>query len=327
MERLYYPKGTRRARLLDALDINFTHYLSNLPQPLNDLAKRNETFLGSRDESLFEGAKSLNPVLAGTPWLFWEQFRDLEDDIFLSLAEAGTSFVLASIVLDHLVDNQSERPDLTSLLHQALYAHGIERYRSILPSSSRFWGHFDRLASDHLQGLASELNASEEPRKLIVENLATMAYGKVSPIIVTIAAFTDAAGQQKTLQPIEESLKFIAIASQLLDDIGDWKYDLEVGHLTYFLSRLAPPEAWQANTWPAEGRLQRQIDQDWIDVESLRVVKDYLEKSLIAVRDLACEGWVEYIEGYLSLTEGHLEGAVARHLSKVFQSILSAERD
>jgi hypothetical protein len=314
LNRLEPPANSRQSDLFQQLNQRYFDFARHLPDPLKKLGMLRSTFLGSETDQPFEGVRELNPVLAGTPWLFWETFSLLDDECFLQIAEAGTVFVLASIVLDHLVDGQAEEQEQMALFHQALYSHGILIYRSVFESSSDFWIHFERLASDHLAGLARELQAQLDPHNLTLEDLETMAHGKVSPIIVTIAALSEVSGQPDKLDPIETSLKHIAVASQLLDDIGDWRHDIEVGHVTYYLMRLASPDSLRRVGLPAVEEAQSRIDVEWSDVNHMEMVLDLLEDSIKAVRGIDCPAWIEYVEGYRWLTNEHLTTAMARHL-------------
>jgi hypothetical protein len=314
LNRLEPPANSRQSDLFRQLNERYFEFARQLPIPLKQLGMMRSTFLGSACEEAFEGVRELNPVLAGTPWLFWETFSSLDDGRFLQIAEAGTMFVLASIVLDHLVDGQAEEQEQMALFHQALYWHGVSIYRSVFESSPDFWPHFNRLASDHLTGLAKELQAQFDPQTLSFEDLHKMAHGKVSPIVVTIAALSEASGQAEKLGPIETSLKHIAVASQLLDDIGDWRHDIEVGHVTYYLTCLAPVGTFGVESLPAIEDAQSKIDAEWIDVDHLEVVLDYLEDSIEAVQGIECPAWIDYVEGYRWQANEHLTTAMARHL-------------
>ena len=325
MNRLEPPANSRQSDLFQQLNQRYFDFARQLPIPLRQLGMLRSTFLGSACGEIFEGVQELNPVLAGTPWLFWETFSSLDDERFLQIAEAGTVFVLASIVLDHLVDGQAEEQEQMTLFHQALYAHGISIYRAVFKSSSDFWVHFDRLASDHLAGLAKELQAQLDPQNLSLEDLHTMAHGKVSPIVVTSAALSEASGQPEKLGPIETSLKDISVASQLLDDIGDWKHDLEVGHVTYYLTRLAPTGCSGSVGLPSVKEAQSKIDAEWVDVNHLEMVLDLLDDSMDAVQRIECPAWIDYVGGYRWLTNEHLTTAMARHLVQKLRPLIKKE--
>lgn len=323
MAYITLPDDERAIRLFGQLDQRYAGFVQHLPAPLAELAQSRSTYLGSPGDERFEGIRGLNPVLVGTPWLFWDLYSRLDDESFLAIAEAGAYFVLASIVLDHLVDGQAGQPEQMSLLHQALYEQGVSRYRAVLPSPSWFWSHFDRLAGDHVAGLAAELAAHTDPTELALERFLVMAHGKVSPIVVTSAAMAEASGQRDVLARIEDSLKHIAVASQLLDDIGDWRYDVEVGHVTYFQVCVAAAEPREVtDELPDMAELQSRIERQWVDVEQMGQVIAWLDRSSEAVAGIACAGWLDYVADYRTRAEQHRTQFVARHLVRVLRPLV-----
>lgn len=321
MTRLKMPDDPRAVDLFEALNERFFGFIDQLPANLSSLARKKSTFLGSHESGDFEGVAGLNPVLASTPWLFWETFDSLGDSIFLDIAEAGTMYVLASILLDHLVDGHAEPAEEVTLLQQAIYSHGVTTYRSTIPQSSAFWKHFDRLAEDHLIGLALELKEQGAGNAIEMGSLERMAHGKVSPIVTTIAGLAYALDRPDVLDPIERSLKHIAVASQMLDDIGDWKHDVSVGHRTYYLSQITN-DAFRDDGEPSIEQIQERVDEIWADVDHLRMVIDWLDDSVSAVSGLDCPGWIEYVEGYRKLSDDHLTTAIARHLVRKLKPMI-----
>ncbi len=322
LTRLRLPEEARAIDLYERLNRRYFQFADQLPPLLRHLAHKRSTFLGGPEDEGFEGVSGLNPVLASTPWLFWETFCELDDERFLAIAEAGTMFVLASIVLDHIVDGHAEPLKGTALLHQALYEHGITVYRKTFPSSSSFWANFNRLASDHLAGLAKELEAQSNVHRMHLEDMIQMAHGKVSPIVTTIAALVEALGRPEVLRPIEASLKYIAVASQMLDDVGDWEDDINTGHFTYYLSCLMPSEVWEKGSEPSVDDLRSILEAGWTDVEHLRWVVEWLDHSIEAVRGMDCPAWIEYVDGYRKRTDENMTAAVARHLMEKLRPII-----
>ena len=203
MARLRLPGDPRAVALFRQLEERIDKFARHLPPPLDALASRQSTYLGSPGGEPFEGVAGLNPVLVGTPWLFWETFGRLDDATFITIAEGGACFILASIVLDHLVDGQAEPPETMALFHQALYEHGAARFRAALPSHPAFWQHFERLADEHLAGIAAELDSHTNPSRLDRASFCAMAHGKVAPVVTTIVALSEATHQPDILEPIE----------------------------------------------------------------------------------------------------------------------------
>ncbi|MDQ4076418.1 MAG: hypothetical protein M3220_09255, partial [Chloroflexota bacterium] len=312
-------EGDRAVTLFVRLNEKYFEFIRELPSPLARLGQVAGTYVGSADMEPFLDLEGLNPVLVGTPWLFLETFSELEDERFVLIAEAGACFVLASIVLDHLVDGHFEQPEPIILFQQALYANGAAKFRDAFPSSSSFWFHFDRLVAAHVAGIAAELDAQANPAGFSMERLLTITHGKVSPVVTTVAALAIASDKPEILEPIELSLKHISVASQLLDDLGDWRHDVQVGHMTYYLSCLAPPTVLMSKSLPSTDALESHINRNWTDIEHLRLIIEWLDRSIEAVQDIDCPRWVGYVTGYRTLAHRHLLIMTSQHLMRVLR--------
>ncbi|MGH2536790.1 MAG: hypothetical protein ACRDHL_05300, partial [Candidatus Promineifilaceae bacterium] len=260
------PARNPAAPGLEALQRRYNRFVGSLPAPLAEAAAREATFRpahagGPQSEERL-ALDALNPVLVATPWLFEPLFQEvggepaavarwlneggalnqsdrLTTGRLLDLAEAGLYGVLASVLQDHLLDRQSEAPAEAALLSQALSAAAARGYRQLFPAGNAFWRDFDRLSAEHLAGLAAELRAQRPEATFDQAAFRRLAWGKVAPIVLTVAGVCHAAGQAVLLPLLEASLKAIALASQMLDDLGDWRADLAAGRRTYFLAWLA----------------------------------------------------------------------------------------
>jgi hypothetical protein len=316
LTRLTKPPGARAAALLERLDERYLEFVRSLSPLLAKSAVQYSTFAGRPSQEPLEGLSRMNAVIACIPWLFWESFRQLPDDLFLQTAEAGALFGMASVLVDHLIDGQVGNPGEALLLHQALYAAGVAGYRCIFPGTSAFWHQFDRLADEHLSGMTLELAGRIDPGGLTPQAFYTLASARIAPMITVVAALAEVTGEPSLLPPVEASVKAVIVAGQLLDDIGDWKDDLEAGRINFYLARLCPPGTWLTGEMPPQEQLQDAIDADWRDVEGLGMVMDWFQKGLSAVQDLECSAWVEYVEGYRALTQRLLTASVTRHLAR-----------
>lgn len=318
MSQLKLVEGSRASQLFHRLEETFEGFLEQLPPGVAELARQQAAYYGNFNREPFGGLSVLNPVLVSTPWLFWECFQELDDKTLLDIAGAGAFYVLASVVLDHLVDSQASEPGALTIYHQALYSQAASRYRAVFPAASPFWGHFQRLENAHLSGLAAEVYTQSHPAEFTRQTLASIAQGKVSPITTTLVALSIASGRPEWIPALEASLNHIAVASQLLDDIGDWQADFQNRHLTYFLAQLAGAHPWLQAEPPSLEMLEARLLADWTDTINLKQVKQDLDRSLEAAQGLNCPAWQSYVEGYRSLTDEHLERTIKQHLGQVF---------
>jgi hypothetical protein len=322
MTELRLPEHSRAAGLLARLDAAYFGFVDGLTGAPRTLARKKGTYVGTSADVPFEGVSTMNPGVTCTPWLFWELVETLDDERILAVAGAGTLVVLASVLLDHMVDGQAENLGGTALLQQTLFQAGLARFREAIPFGSEFWAHFERLEAEHLAGLAAELDVQSHPHRFSLSNFLTMVPGKFSPIVITMAAFAEVLGRGDLLAPIEASIKDLAIASQLLDDMGDWPEDLEMGHLTFYMTRLAPPERWRASGWPSAEELQQPIDAAWLDLEYMGIVQEWLDKAMEATQGLGCTRWNEYLDGYRNLAGQHLTRYKARHMMHILDPLV-----
>lgn len=324
MTELRLPESSRAATLLARVDGAYIEFVSRLPPSLRDLAGQKTTFTGTSSTGPFKGPSSMNPGITCTPWLLWTITQAAEDELFLQLALGGSLIVLASVILDHLVDGQVAQPAKMALLHQALFEGGMARFRARMPPECGFWRQLERLGREHIAGLAAELETRSDPDQLTFDGFVALVPGKFSPIVITMAAFVAVLGKDEQLAPIETSIKHLAVASQLLDDMGDWQDDLGARRLTYYLSRLAPREVWHADDWPTVGELQQRIDAAWLDVAHMRMVQEWLDRAGAVARDLACPRWMAYLDGYRVLAAEHLTRYKARHALQIVRPIVKA---
>ncbi len=317
------PDADRPRRLLAALDARYLDFLLTLPEPLRALGRERRSFSGVTGDCEAMAFSAMNPGITCTPWLFWEWTRDLADDVFLDLAEAGACVVLASVLRDHLCDGQAPNRGAAARLHAALRRRGRSVFRRHFLTDSPFWSAFVRLNEEHRLGLRLEARARADPQQFTWEWFQVMVQAKFAPIVLTVAAFLTWLDLPERLPPIERSIKDLAVAAQLLDDLGDWREDLASGRLTYFLSRLAPPERWAERPWPSPAEIQQAIDASWEDLEHLDLIEAWLAKALDAVDGIVCPAWKAYLDGYRSLAQQHATRLGARHLLEAIRPLVA----
>jgi len=248
---------------------------------------------------------------------------DLEQDLFLDIAEAGMFLGLDSVVFDHLVDGQYDRPGVVMLFHQALYHRGVFILRSRFPSASNFWVHFDRLTMENIESLGADVLAQTKPETYNFETFSAASSGKVTPMVIAIAALAEAAGKPDYLLNIEKSLKLAYLAGQIYDDLVDWMIDLEQRHVTFVLSQLIPEDIFRSDTWPTIDAVQESLSETWKDIGIFDTVLHYTDKSLSAVNNIDCKYYVDYLEYFIGLTKRQQQSSMARHLRKSIEPLIT----
>jgi hypothetical protein len=313
--------------LLARLDDRYVQFVASLPQPQKELAKKKTTFSGVPEELPFEGVSSLNPFMTCTPWLFWESFSGLEDERLINVVEGGAFRSLAMIVMDHLVDHQVEDAKAMAQFHQSLVDHSENIFRGIFDSKSPFWEHYERLEKRYQRGISAELAAQKLPARLDLDSFLIIAGGKVSPIALGLIALAIETEQYYIIGSIETSLKYAAAGTQLLDDIGDWETDVQMGHVTFYLVQLSQWETWDGKHLPSVEELRSRLESDWADIDNLKLVIDFLRKAITPVGDVDCAGWIEYLTSYIELAEKHIKRASIIHLERSLRPLVHEEED
>ena len=309
--------------LLAALDERFLSFVSRLNGPLRTHALRRSTYTNEPGAEAFGGPSTMNPGVTLTPWLFWELTSPLDDASFLSLAEGGSMVVISSALLDHLVDGQAVSPEDTLLLHRLLHERGIATLRACLGGGSPFWRTAERLIAEHLEGLALERGMRAALGAFSYPDFQRMVKAKFSPIVLTMSAYLTATERGDLQEPIENSIKHLAVASQLLDDLGDWEEDMRGGRLTYFLScAVAPREAARLEAGLAE-EVEERIRSSWLDVDHLNLAAEWLDRARASVEGIPCPNWIEYLEGFRSLTLEHIRQSTAGHLVQTLDPLVA----
>jgi hypothetical protein len=318
------PRGDERSQsLLAALDERYLAFVAGLPEPLRGLGLRRSTYTGEPGEVSFRGPSALNPGVTLTPWLFWETTSPFDDETFLDLAEAGCLIVISSALLDHLVDGQAASAEEAVLLHRILHERGIGRLRRRLGGASPFWPVADRLIAEHLEGLALEKAMRADPTRFTYPEFQRMVRAKFAPIVVTMAAYLAAMDRLDLLEPVEGSIKHLAVASQLLDDIGDWEQDLPAGRTTFFLASLGAHRPDIGAVGLSVEEVADQISATWLDVDQLNLAAEWLGRSRGSVEGIPCPRWVEYLDGFRALTREHIRQTTAAHLERAVRSLLA----
>ena len=316
-ERVVHLIATPRARaLLGTMNRGYFHFMDSLPPDLAQFARLRGTYVGAARGEEIRGLEELNPLISCSPWLFWEILESVDDLSFATVALAGACLSLSSGVMDKLVDGEAHPLHTFLLLYEGLSQHARRGFRDVLGSRPTFWKEFDRLGEEYWRCLAAEVAFRGSPSSLTLDAFVEFSGGKVSPIVVTIAAFAEMAGCGDLVPLIEQSFRMTFAAGQLHDDILDWHSDATSGHLTYFLTQLVPSGEW-AETSDRALAAEHHLEEEWTDVELFGEALNLYDQAIVCVRGLPCPSWEAYLKAYKARAEEDRRLAMARHLQRV----------
>ncbi|OGO31702.1 MAG: hypothetical protein A2Z16_10205 [Chloroflexi bacterium RBG_16_54_18] len=317
MDKFSLSLEPRAELMIHALERRYLTWAGQLPVFYRKMALAESTFTGREGAGKFQISRTLNPLNARSPWLFWDLFSKLEDELFLDAAEAGAFNSLSTVVLDHLVDGQYSSPGMIALFQGKLFQKGQSKFRLLFPADSIFWQDFDHYNDQYSWALGLEAETQNHPHILPNKAFIDSATAKASPMLITLAAFTAISNQPELQGPIEKSLGACAVAGQLHDDLLDWRADYENRHLTWFLLQLLSAEEWKSEKPIPLSELEERNFEDKRDLVVFGETIGWFDKAKEAIRAINCQGWQRYLEEYRSIAVEHQRACAAYHLKRV----------
>jgi squalene-hopene/tetraprenyl-beta-curcumene cyclase len=172
------------------------------------------------------------------PFLFSSNYPALDSEIVSKLALAGNLYFSYLLVLDELLDGDTQ-PSSLLVLH-TLHEYSMELLFQLFPPDTSFWRYFKKYRVDFLsandnakRGLDFQPNWGEES----VEDLNRIARNKSSFAKCATAGLMALAGLSADKDPLTETQEHFHLGLQLLDDLQDWKEDY-LGHRQSYLLSL-----------------------------------------------------------------------------------------
>lgn len=181
------------------------------------------------------------------PYLFLGAFPDLAAARAEPLSLAASLFADSLFVADDLMDEDpTDRDTTTNVLRvQAMQFEGYQILYGLFPARACFWDRFRDYLSLYADACVNEKRfaAPEAGWGELSRDLALrMAKGKSSLAKFVVAGLGELAGDEAPIDPLTRALDRYYIARQMVDDLSDWRQDLERGYPSLLLARVAATE-------------------------------------------------------------------------------------
>jgi hypothetical protein len=177
------------------------------------------------------------------PYLFLEAFPSLTADRLAPLCLASSLFADSLFVADDIMDDDpTDRDVATNLVRvQAMQFEGYRILYGLFPSTARFWDRFQDYLALYAQACVEERRFAngEDWRELTQALALRIAKGKSSLAKFVVAGLGELAGDETPVEPLTRALDRYYIARQMVDDLSDWRQDLERGYPSLLLARVA----------------------------------------------------------------------------------------
>jgi len=228
-------------------------------------------------------------------FLFRRNFPQVDEDDLMIIALSGCLYVDHIIIDDGLVDQQYTDPMLpiTIMWSSLLHEKAICLMQKLFAASSPFWGYLEQYHLEYTRAvLLEKARHVETLSPYDVQEMEHIAGGKLALAKASTTALAIRADDISKLDFLTQSQNCFAIASQLYDDLLDWKGDWQKRQYSYLLSML-PLRGDEDKTTvgqvmyysgSAEAVLQQSIG--------------YIEQALRHVQGLQCQEWKGVLESF-----------------------------
>lgn len=172
------------------------------------------------------------------PYLFVEAFRPIPDADLQQFATAARLFASSIFLHDKVFDRAAARSStraeapVKALVILAMQWEAYRLLHRLFPPDANFWRRFQSYLADFARVCIDEHEFALGRRSwaAFTEQVALdIARGKNGVAKATVAGLAELAGDDGRLEDLTAALDHFNVANQALDDLCDWKEDLESG--------------------------------------------------------------------------------------------------
>lgn len=241
----------------------------------------------------------------------------LSDDICRDMA-VGNLFLLHSFQsFDFVIDGDRPNTSTRSLIILGSLCHlqVMNHYRPHFPSDSPFWERLEAYWQEWGESIlweakdgASQLPFSEEALFLTAHKSAAL---KMCPTGLALLA------EKPDLIPaFEQAIDLMHAAMQLIDDLKDWREDLQHQRYNSFLGLLVADGLLAANRSHAPDEVAALMVSDGVMSRYAGIVQAYAARARDLIQSLGIEPWAQLV-GSMAEQAAWITGKYER-LSKLF---------
>jgi len=224
---------------------------------------------------------------------------------------------------DQMMDESENQWIKLSPLSAILFMEMIRQYRALFPVSSSFWNYLEQYLIEWTQSISWEqtdhwnkLHDYSEDDLLLIARKAAMF--KLSAIPVALLA-----GHQEAVEPLTRFVDYTLVAFDLVDQLRDWREDLQNKHYGYLLTKAILGARWSDPTPPSEDFVQRVF----LFTDVLDSVMSIAVKYSRLARDCAVHLKGQYLIDYADSLAQHCElilSQIAKDREQAFKNIVEA---
>jgi hypothetical protein len=177
----------------------------------------------------------------GYPFLFSPAYPDVALERVAALARAGRLLAVSVCLYDHVIDGGTQTPH-HGIRAQAMQFEALRALGEVIPMTDRFWERLRSHFADLARACWLEAQFSTGQRQLVDLDEASareLAIGKNAVARAAIDGLAALAGARGPADELLHSVEEFYVALTILDDLADWREDLERGRPSLVLARAA----------------------------------------------------------------------------------------
>jgi hypothetical protein len=178
------------------------------------------------------------------PYLFLGAFPGLGGATVGDLGLAARLFADSLFVADDLMDGDpTDRDSTTNLVRiQAMQFEGYRVLHRLFAPGTRFWDRFQDYLALYAHACIEErrfVDSAADLSELTQPAALRIAKGKSSLAKFVVAGLAELAADEAPVEALTRGLDRYYVARQMVDDLSDWRQDLERGYPSLLLARVA----------------------------------------------------------------------------------------
>lgn len=197
---------------------------------------------------------------------------------------------------DFIVDG--DRPDTSNraqvVLGNLCYLQVLRHYQPYFPAGSSFWKRMEKYWYEWGESILWEVEEIGTRRPIAEKHLQRAAH-KAAALKICPTGLALLAGQPDLIPILEQSVDLMHTIMQLVDDLKDWREDLQHHRYNAFLGLLAADQHMAGGHMLTQEDVAEAFGSDVLE-RYVRVIRDYADRARTRISTLGIEPWAGMID-------------------------------
>jgi hypothetical protein len=242
--------------------------------------------------------------LVGLPFWLGEKW-DVEHQICQDMA-VGNLFLLHCFQsFDFVVDR--DRPGTSTrsqiVLGNLCYLQVVRHYGPYFPADSPFWERMEGYWQEWGESILWEVEKGET-RRPFSDAFLQLAAHKAAALKICPTGLALLSGQPDLIPNLEQAVDLMHASMQLVDDLKDWREDLEHHRYNSFLGMLAADQRFVPDQLLKPEDVAAAISDSNILQRYVKTIREYARRAEAVIDELGFEPWSRLVRGLVEEAAG-----------------------